>query len=138
MTIADGAGFEILERSDCLRLLASTDRGRIAIHVNALPIILPVRYVVDVDRVVFSTLVGGALDRATDESVVAFEAEGAAPQNSEWSVSLVGIARHAVSPDEVQYIEALSLPRWSPTRPHRFVTVSTEQLAGRRSPDRSA
>jgi hypothetical protein len=43
MTIADGAGFEILERSDCFRLLASTDRGRIAIHVNALPIILRVR-----------------------------------------------------------------------------------------------
>jgi nitroimidazol reductase NimA-like FMN-containing flavoprotein (pyridoxamine 5'-phosphate oxidase superfamily) len=135
VTLADGAGFEILEGADCLRLLASTDRGRIAIHVNALPIILPVRYVIDTDQVVFSTLVGGVLDRATDGSVVAFQADGAEPRDSEWSVCLVGIARHAATPDELQHVEALSLPRWSPTRPHRFVTVSIEQLAGRRSPD---
>jgi nitroimidazol reductase NimA-like FMN-containing flavoprotein (pyridoxamine 5'-phosphate oxidase superfamily) len=135
VTLADGAGFEILERADCLRLLASTDRGRIAIHVNALPIILPVRYVLDTDQVVFSTLIGGVLDRATDGSVVAFQADSAAAPESEWSVSLVGIARHAARPDDMQHIETLALPRWSPTRPHRFITVSTEQLAGRRSPD---
>ena len=48
----DSAGLEVLSRSQCVRVLESTDRGRLGLNVGALPTILPVRYAIDGDEVV--------------------------------------------------------------------------------------
>jgi hypothetical protein len=130
----DGAGLEVLERAECLGLLARGGVGRIGVNIGALPRILPVRYVLDGERVVMCVGVGSTLDRATCDAVVAFEVDGSDPGSiTDWSVSLVGVARHLPEGLESIRAEALPLARWWLDRPHRFVSLSTEHLSGRRT-----
>jgi hypothetical protein len=129
----DGAGCLILGRAECLGLLAAGGLGRIAINVGALPAILPVRFGLQGDRVVLRVLEGSTLDRATRDSVVAFEADGpAADAAGEWSVTFTGIARHLPKGPESDGAEALRLPHWSNDGLlYRFVAISTVHLSGR-------
>jgi nitroimidazol reductase NimA-like FMN-containing flavoprotein (pyridoxamine 5'-phosphate oxidase superfamily) len=129
----DGAGLHVLDRSDCLQLVARGSVGRIAVTAGALPMILPVRYTLDGDRVVLCVGVGSTLDQATHNAVVAFEVDGS-DLGGEWSVSIVGIAQPIPEGDESDRAEGLPLPRWWLGRPHRFVSVSTEHMTGRRAP----
>jgi len=129
----DGAGLHVLDRADCLRLLARGGIGRIAVTAGALPMILPVRYALDSDRVVLCVGVGSTLDQATHDAVVAFEVDGS-DLGGDWSVSIVGVARPIPDGDESDRAEVLPLPRWWLGRPHRFIAVSTEHMTGRRAP----
>jgi nitroimidazol reductase NimA-like FMN-containing flavoprotein (pyridoxamine 5'-phosphate oxidase superfamily) len=129
----DAAGLAVLGREDCLRLLARGGVGRIAVNVGALPMILPVRFAVDDDRVVLCMGAGSTLDRATRHTVVAFEVDGSDP-GGEWSVSMVGVARPIPEGAPMARAEALPLPRWWLNRPPHFVSISTEHLTGRRAP----
>src|SRR5215207_244524 len=117
----DGAGLQILDRSDCLALLARGGVGRLALNAGALPRILPVRYALDGDQVVVCVGAGSAVDRATRDTVVAFEIDGTAP-DGDWSVSLVGVARRVPPGPAAVRAEELPLPRWWLDRPHRFIT----------------
>jgi hypothetical protein len=102
--------------------------------VSALPAILPVRFVLDNDRIVVAAGVGTALDRGTDGSVVAFQADGIdEATQSEWSVGVVGVANHLALAHDVERAAALPLPRWGADEPRQFVALSTEQISGRRS-----
>jgi uncharacterized protein len=129
----DGAGLAVLDRSDCLRLLARGGVGRIAISAGALPMILPVRYALDGEHVVLCVGVGSTLDQATRHAVVAFEIDGSDP-GGEWSVSLVGVAHPVPEGDETAHAETLPLPRWWLGQSHRFISMSTEHMTGRRAP----
>ena len=129
----DGAGLHVLDRAECLRLLARSNIGRIAVNAAALPMILPVRYALDDEVVVLCLGVGSTLDQATRHAVVAFEVDGS-DLEGEWSVSVVGVARPVPDGDETTRAETLPLPRWWLGRPHRFVSVSTEHVTGRRAP----
>jgi nitroimidazol reductase NimA-like FMN-containing flavoprotein (pyridoxamine 5'-phosphate oxidase superfamily) len=131
----DGAGLEVLDRAACLGLLARGGVGRIAVNAGALPKILPVRFALDAEQLVMCVGIGSTLDRATLDTVVAFEADGFEPGAAgEWSVSVVGVARHLSDGADTARAEALPLPRWWLDRPPRFVTVSTEHMSGRRAP----
>jgi hypothetical protein len=127
------SGSEVLDRAACLALLSTTDRARIAIHVGALPRILPVRFVVDLDRLVLRVANEPAVVHATDGTVVAFEAGVFdALTGEEWSVGVLGVARHNLDPADLAYLEALAIPDGDPTRPHRVITVTTTHVGGHR------
>jgi hypothetical protein len=130
----DRAGLQVLDRRACLDLLSTTGRGRIALTVSALPAILPVRFVLDNDRIVVAASVGTTLDRGTDGNVVAFQADGIdEASQSEWSVGVVGVANHLTQAHDVERAATLPLPRWSAEEPRQFIALSTEQISGRRS-----
>ena len=130
----DRAGLLVLDRQACLDLLATTGRGRIALTVSALPAILPVRFVLDNDRIVVAASVGTTLDRGTDGNVVAFEADGIDDATqSEWSVGVVGVANHLTQAHDVERAATLPLPRWGAEEPGRFIALSTDQISGRRA-----
>jgi hypothetical protein len=129
----DSAGLEILDREECLRLLASTQTGRIAISVKALPVILPVRFALVDHRIVIRTHVGSTLESATCGAVVAFETDGTEPAaNAEWSVLATGIATHVTDEQDLARLADLTLPRWT-MGSDRLLAISTDQLAGRRA-----
>ncbi len=130
-THIDGAGFVILDREQCLGLLAPGGLGRIAINVGALPAILPVRFALDGDRIVLCIAVGGTLERATHDAVVAFEVDESGP-GGEWSVMVTGVARVLTDAAELKRAEAFGLPRWS-NDGSRYVAISTDHISGRRS-----
>lgn len=95
----DGAGLRVLSRSECLVLLGTVTVGRVAVSHRALPMILPVHFRVTAEElVVIRTMPGTILHRATDQTVVAFEAEGpAGSPDPSWSVIVHGVATHARS-----------------------------------------
>jgi len=127
----DRAGLLVLDREQCLELLAPGGLGRIAINVGALPAILPVRFALESDRIVLCIAVGSTLDRATNDAVVAFETDESGDE-SEWSVMVTGVARVITRVSELRRAEELALPHWS-NGGNRFVAISTDHISGRRS-----
>ena len=89
----DRNGLEVLGRDECIALLAGVTFGRIAITSNALPVVLPVNYVLLDDRIVIRTGRGTKLDAATRNTVVAFEV------------------------DEIETVEQTGWSVWSPESP---------------------
>jgi nitroimidazol reductase NimA-like FMN-containing flavoprotein (pyridoxamine 5'-phosphate oxidase superfamily) len=97
-----------------------------------------VRYAVADEQLVIRVSVGSALDRATDGTVVAFQADGTEAQSArEWSVSVIGTARRLEDPS-AEVIDAIrSLPRWAPELPSRLLAISTDRVTGRRTRSRA-
>ena len=82
-----------LTRAECLECLKGATVGRIGASVKALPVIMPVQFVVHGESVFFTTIPGSTLDAATIDAVVAFQADSyRAPLDTGWSVMLQGIA----------------------------------------------
>jgi nitroimidazol reductase NimA-like FMN-containing flavoprotein (pyridoxamine 5'-phosphate oxidase superfamily) len=106
-----------LSHHDCLALLASGGLGRIAVSVSALPMILPVQFWLDGDEVVFTFNAGDVVDRATRETVIAFQTDGHDGAGALWSVSLTGVARQRNDSDTM-----------------RTVAVATDHMTGLRTP----
>lgn len=130
----DGAGLEILSRPECLRLLGGARTGRIALSVKAMPTILPVRFVLDDQRIVIRAGSSSTLAAATKLAVVAFEAEGVEPDSQqEWSVLVTGMADHVTDDEELARLEILDLPQWSSAGDGCLVSISTDHLDGRRT-----
>lgn len=89
----DRNGLEVLDRDECLRLLASATLGRIGFSSRALPSVLPVDFRLDGERIVVCTTRGGTLEAALRDAVVAFEVDELDPiDHLGWSVAVTGIA----------------------------------------------
>ena len=61
----NGSGFDVLSRTECLRLLASAKVGRVVYTDGALPAVTPVNFALDGTVVVFPTATGSRLARGT-------------------------------------------------------------------------
>jgi nitroimidazol reductase NimA-like FMN-containing flavoprotein (pyridoxamine 5'-phosphate oxidase superfamily) len=82
-----------LTRAECLECLTGATVGHIGASIKALPVIMPVQFVVHGESVFFTTIPGSTLDAATIGAVVAFQADSyRAPLDTGWSVMLQGIA----------------------------------------------
>jgi uncharacterized protein len=129
-TTIDRNGLEVLNSDECLRLLATATIGRIGISSGALPVILPINYRVDGDRILFRTGAGTKLDAATRDAVVAFEVDHIDPlYHSGWSVVVTGIASDVQGASD----EAIwSTPRWAGGGDDRLVAISINEISGRR------
>lgn len=91
----DARGAEVLERGECLRLLALHDGGigRLAIATPSAPLVLPVNYALVDEDVVIRTDPGPKLEAARKRALVAFETDGVDPVHQiAWSVLVQGMA----------------------------------------------
>jgi nitroimidazol reductase NimA-like FMN-containing flavoprotein (pyridoxamine 5'-phosphate oxidase superfamily) len=128
----DRNGLEVLDRPECLRLLATVSLGRVGLSAGALPRILPVNFRLVGDRVVIRTGVGSKLDAALNNTVVAFEVDDFnSVDRSGWSVLVTGVANEIPAGD-LDEGERLAVPRWAPGNDGRFVAISTALISGRR------
>jgi nitroimidazol reductase NimA-like FMN-containing flavoprotein (pyridoxamine 5'-phosphate oxidase superfamily) len=129
----DRNGLEVLDRSECLRLLRSATVGRLGITTGALPTVLPINFRLVGERIVFRTSSGSKLQAATANAVVAFEVDDMDPMwHSGWSVVVTGVAREVTDAEELDALADAHIPRWAPNRTDRVVEISTEILTGRR------
>ena len=129
----DRNGLEVLGREECLRLLAAAPVGRLALHVRALPTILPVNHLVTPWGIVVRTSPGTKLDAALVNSVVAFEVDGFdVMSHTGWSVVVTGMASEITDPEALEHVRRLPLPRWAPGPGDRYVAISLELVDGRR------
>ncbi|HEX7165541.1 MAG TPA: pyridoxamine 5'-phosphate oxidase family protein [Acidimicrobiales bacterium] len=133
--MVDRNGLEVLSRQECLRLLASRSIGRIAVTSQALPVILPVNFLIDGDRILIRTTPGTKLYSATAGAVVGFEVddfEGLG--HSGWSVSVTGLASVVTDEHELARIGRLPLARWARSGDEHVIAITTEIVSGRRLP----
>ena len=130
----DRNGLEVLDRAECLRLLATHVLGRIGVTVAALPVVLPVNYGVFGEKLAVQTGRGTRLATATNETVVAFEVDEIdRDQQGGWSVVITGFASEVTNPHLLSELRALPFTRWVRGESDRYITVSLDVLSGRRT-----
>ena len=131
--LVDG-GLEILDESECRRLLKTGYLGRIGVTIEALPAIFPGNYTVHEDSILFCTAPGTKLSMASDRRLVAFEVEGGidAMYHHGWSVLVVGTAREVDNPGELRRLERHLPTPWAPGQRRRVVRIGIDLISGRR------
>ncbi len=129
----DRNGLQVLDREECLRLLATATLGRVGITVGALPVVLPINFRLVGDRIVFRTGVGTKLDAATCNAIVSFEADDIESfSHAGWSVVVTGEACEVSEHDALTDLASVNIPRWAPTGGDRYVEIPTTMISGRR------
>jgi nitroimidazol reductase NimA-like FMN-containing flavoprotein (pyridoxamine 5'-phosphate oxidase superfamily) len=126
----DERGSSVLERGECLRLLAlgSKERrhGHLGIAQLGAPLVLPLDYAVHGPDVVVR-MGEGLFARVEQAELVAFQVDGETG-GDHWSVLVRGLAR--VEDDDGTGV-ALPVPRIA-SPGHRLVRIRTDVVSGRR------
>jgi nitroimidazol reductase NimA-like FMN-containing flavoprotein (pyridoxamine 5'-phosphate oxidase superfamily) len=129
--VVDG-GLEILDESECLRLLQTTPIGRVAVDVGGAVAVLPVNYVMIGSEIMFFTGQGVKLNAALAAKTMTFEADEIdAAARTGWSVIAVGVAERLDSWYRAR-VEALGLYPWAAGERHELVRIRPSFLSGRR------
>ncbi len=119
-------GFQTMTAEECRRLLASTHIGRVAITSGALPMVLPVHYEVDDDRLVLRTPGHHELGDGIDGQVVGFEADHLDIDHGVgWCVSVTGTAELIAARPSIDPVH-----RWFSDG--ALLALGTEVIAGHR------
>jgi nitroimidazol reductase NimA-like FMN-containing flavoprotein (pyridoxamine 5'-phosphate oxidase superfamily) len=129
----DSSGSEILGERECLALLSQVSIGRVGLSVEALPVVLPVNFVLVPGGILLRTSEGSKLRAAWEQAVVAFEADDYDPlTRTGWSVLVQGRSRVVTDAHEVhQHLTQPLLP-WADPFAERFVEIRCERVSGRR------
>jgi uncharacterized protein len=129
----DPNGLEMLSEKDCLQLLRSAAIGRLALSVRALPVVLPVTFVLLPDAILVCTGAETRFDQACDQAVVAFEVDGFDPATQTgWSVLVQGTATVLTAPAELHEATRVGLTPWGNPHADSFVKVGLDLVTGRR------
>jgi nitroimidazol reductase NimA-like FMN-containing flavoprotein (pyridoxamine 5'-phosphate oxidase superfamily) len=125
---------EVLERDECLQLLAGRHLGRLAVVAGGQPMVFPVNYALDGEHPVFRTDPGTKLHAASG-APVAFEIDGAdMTYHSGWSVVVVGTCEEVRDAGEIARLARLPLRPWSAGPKEHWMRVRATAISGRRIP----
>ena len=127
------AHMDVVDDTECRRLLAERHLGRLAIPDFGGPMIFPVNYVFDQDLVIFRTDPGTKLNAATDAESVAFEVDAIdEATRTGWSVVVRGTLAEVTDPAHLERLRTLPLYPWAPGAKNRYVRVRPRLITGRR------
>ena len=134
----DPNGYIVLSRRQCTDRLRGVTLGRVAVSMRALPVILPVRFALMDEDVVFRTASGARLSSCCDHAVVAFEADAYDPCTGHgWSVCVTGMASLLTEPLDILRAWDLGLPSiGASSNGHGgvFVRIRGDIITGRQTP----
>lgn len=129
----DRHGLDVLDRQECLALLGSVPVGRLGLSIDALPVIVPVNFVLDGDRIIIGTGEGSKFDAAVAGVVVCFEADYWDPLDHHgWSVLVQGPTWVVTDERDLERCRRLPLRPWGQPEDLRYVAIGVEVLSGRR------
>ena len=129
----DRNGLEVLDRDECIRCLAAMPVARLGLSMQALPVILPVNFVVTGEEIIVRTNMGAKAEAALAGAVVAVEVDEYDPfDHTGWSVLVRGRARLIEDPDEVERCHALWVRAWGTAHTDRWMAIAMEIVTGRR------
>jgi len=136
--VSDGqgtSGLVELGRTECERLLALQEVGRLAVVVEGSPHVVPLNYATPGGGVVlFRTAAGTVLTEASLREV-AFEVDVVDPATrSGWSVEVRGYGRDISDAIDAESVELRQLPlvTWAPGERQRWFKVIPRAVTGRR------
>ena len=123
-----------LSRDDCLALLRTTSIGRVALSIDALPVVMPVNFAMFGDDIVFRPMVDEKLSRSAGDVVLAFQVDNFdLASHTGWSVLVQGVASEIVEAELIERCRALTRPPSGiALDARRFVKLATCTIAGRR------
>lgn len=128
---------DVLNRRQCLDLLQDVRVGRLIFTEDALPAVQPVNFRMWRDDVVIRVAGGAKLAAASDNLVVAFEADELDPElRSGWSVTVVGHAQPITGVEDLVEIAGTFVQPWVQGRRDHFIRIRTEKITGRRFRER--
>ncbi|KUH92836.1 pyridoxamine 5'-phosphate oxidase [Mycobacterium sp. IS-3022] len=139
MAVITGHELEALNRRQCLDLLQGVRVGRLVFTEDALPAVQPVNFRLWRDDVVIRVAGGPKLAAATNNQVVAFQADELdADLRTGWSVTVVGHAEPITDVEQLVELSGTFLQPWVDGRRDHFVRIRTEKMTGRRFRERGA
>jgi uncharacterized protein len=124
----------VLQRDECLRLLASNTFGRLAVAGDN-PVIRPVNYIFDErsQSVLFRTADGSKFHALLMSANAAFEIDGIdAGSRTGWSVIILGMADEITNPTELCRLGKLGLEPWAPGHKRHWLRIRAWTVTGRR------
>lgn len=126
-------GIEIIDRRECLELLAAEDFGRVGILDGGAPLILPVNYALDGEDVVFRTGEGTKLD-AVRRTLACFEIDGHdSDAHTGWSVVVRGRLEEVTTAEGEAFDRLAELAHpWASGQHDHVVRLVSESVRGRR------
>jgi hypothetical protein len=126
----DGTGVTTtgLSRGECLALLRSAEYGHLTLTRNALPSVVPARYVVgEHDELLIHAATGGDGEASRTGEIVTFHVDAFEDdRRAGWSVSVTGVAS-AVDADDAS---SVSLAPWLPAGTGTLIALSTNVIWG--------
>lgn len=136
MPVMDRRGeLEVIFRDECFDLLRARDYGRLGVVEGGQPIVLPINYAVDDERIVFRTGGGaGKFDALVRGSLAALEIDEIDPTtHAGWSVLVTGRVTEVQSTRERDRLRAeCSLLPWAPGDRSHWMVMSATRVTGRR------
>ena len=133
MTNNPDAGLEELSESECWRILAEHEVGRLAVCILGKPDIFPVNYRIHKGTVLVRTAAGLKLAAATLGSAVAFEVDVFDETNHTGdSVVVRGPATEVERLGDLLDAKDAGVEPWAGGSRHRYVQIVPEQVTGRR------
>lgn len=125
-------GLEFLTDEECHRLLNRAWIGRVGVSTAGVAVILPVRFAMVGDDVVFFTSHGLKLDAATAGKTMTFEVDSFDPRRgSGWSVLVVGTPE-LISRSDIYGRRAEMLHPAAPGQRDQLVRIRSDVVSGRR------
>jgi uncharacterized protein len=127
-----------LDRDECIRLLALTGFGRLAVNPadwRTPPVIRPVTYVFDrsSQSVVFRSARGSKFTALLLSGQGAFEIDGIDPATETgWSVIVQGPIEEIKNAAEIDRLDRLGLRPWAPGEKPHWIRIRASVVSGRR------
>ncbi len=122
---------EVLERAECLELVATVALGRLAYDRGGVLVVIPINVGLVDDRLYFHLGTGAALNAIYHQALVTVEIDQFdLDRATGWSVNVVGVAKE-VPPGRIQP-DMAELRSWVRRAATRLFALDTEHLSGRR------
>ncbi len=121
-----------LEREACFTFLGQVSTGRVGISIDALPVVLPLQFVLSEKALWVQTVRGTKLDAALRGAVVAFQADAGDPTTgTHWSVLVQGMATEIDEPPGRRRAQRLDGPWTAPHEGLRRIRIEATVVSGR-------
>ena len=134
-TATEPERLQALTEEECLEHLARAEVGRIAYTDRALPVITPVTYRMEGNRLLFRTKADGHLLNCVQNTVVAFEVDEIDVEaRSGWSVLVTGVAKRLVDKSELVHGAAAAPQPWAGGDRQAIVEITPGLISGRLIP----
>jgi nitroimidazol reductase NimA-like FMN-containing flavoprotein (pyridoxamine 5'-phosphate oxidase superfamily) len=135
-SLSESRTIEVLDREECLRLLASGTVGRLAVNLRSdVPMIRPVNYIFDerTQSILFRSDFGSKLQGIIMSSKAAFEVDRIDEvRRTAWSVIVTGAVEKVSNHLELERFAALGLTPWGPGEKPHWARIRVWTVTGRR------
>jgi nitroimidazol reductase NimA-like FMN-containing flavoprotein (pyridoxamine 5'-phosphate oxidase superfamily) len=127
----DSSDFVVLDRLSCLERLAQNRVATVAITDGALPMVLPVLYLLRGEDILVGAAASGVLGRRMPNNVVSLCVHDLGENLAYgWTVTVTGLAELIASP--AQMVDSEAFPQWGSGGSEQIlVRIGTDRISGR-------